>query len=118
MHCGNMESVIGHLLDAEFSEFSLSMEYIILSRVRVVLDGVLYLILDLLTTLTHNSQLHLIMAPSLISTLYRSLQHALSLLQPAVSSLDNDYSSASVLRSSLNGGSFPAELFLLQLASL
>jgi hypothetical protein len=31
--------------------------------------------LDLLTTLTHDSWLHLIIAPSLISTLYKSLEH-------------------------------------------
>jgi hypothetical protein len=35
----------------------------------------------------HNSELHLIIAPSLISTLYSSLEHTLSLSQPAVSSL-------------------------------
>jgi hypothetical protein len=48
------------------------------SRVRVSLDGVLDWILDLLTTLTHNSYLHLIIAPSLISTLYKSLENTLS----------------------------------------
>jgi hypothetical protein len=35
--------------------------------------------LDLLTTLTHDSLLHLIIVPSLISTLYKLLQHTLSL---------------------------------------
>jgi hypothetical protein len=59
----------------------------ILSRVWVTIDGVLDWILDLLTTLTCNSWLHLIIAPSLISTLYSSLEHTLSLFQPAVSSL-------------------------------
>jgi hypothetical protein len=34
--------------------------------------------LDLLTSLTHDSWLHLIIAPSLISTLYKALQHTLS----------------------------------------
>jgi hypothetical protein len=35
--------------------------------------------LDLLTTLTHDSWLHLISAPSPLSTLHKSLQHTLSL---------------------------------------
>jgi hypothetical protein len=40
---------------------------------------------DLLATLTHNSWLHLIIVPSLISTLYKSQQQTLS-FQSAVSS--------------------------------
>jgi hypothetical protein len=44
----------------------------IMSHVRVTLDGILDWILDLLATLTHDSWLHLIMAPSLISTLLTS----------------------------------------------
>jgi hypothetical protein len=51
-------------------------------------DGVLDRILDLLTTLTHKSELHSIIAPSLVSTLYSSLEHTLSFFQPEVSSLD------------------------------
>jgi hypothetical protein len=41
----------------------------------VTLDGIFDWMLDLLTTLTHNSWLHLIIAPALISTLYKSLGH-------------------------------------------
>jgi hypothetical protein len=44
-------------------------------------------LMDLLTTYTHDSELQAITAPSLISTLYKSPQHTLSLFQPAVSSL-------------------------------
>jgi hypothetical protein len=42
---------------------------------------------DLLTTYTHHSELEAIIAPSLISTLYKTPQHPLSLFQPDVSSL-------------------------------
>jgi hypothetical protein len=49
--------------------------------------GGLDCILDLLTTLTYNALLHLNTAPSLISTIYRSLAHKLSIFHPAVSSL-------------------------------
>jgi hypothetical protein len=42
--------------------------------------------IDLLTTYTHHSEPHVITALSLISTLYKSPQHLLSLFQPAVSS--------------------------------
>jgi hypothetical protein len=80
----------------------------------VTLDGVLDWILGLLTTLTHNSLLHLIIAPSLISTLYSSLEHTLSLPASSVftssflvTASNEDYSSASVLTSSLNGVSLP-----------
>jgi hypothetical protein len=38
--------------------------------------------LDLFNTLTHDSLLHLIITASLISTLYKSLQHTLSLFIP------------------------------------
>jgi hypothetical protein len=41
------------------------------------IDGVLDWILDLLTTYTHNSELQVITAPSLISTLCKSPQHTL-----------------------------------------
>jgi hypothetical protein len=41
----------------------------LLSRVRVTLDRVLDWILDVLTTLTQNSKLHLTVAPPLIPTL-------------------------------------------------
>jgi hypothetical protein len=42
-------------------------------------------ILDLLNTYTHHSELQVITAPSLISTLYKSPHHPLNLFQPAVS---------------------------------
>jgi hypothetical protein len=51
---------------------------------RVTLDGVLDWILDLLTTLTYHLWLHLIIAPLLISTIYKSLEDMLSVFQPAV----------------------------------
>jgi hypothetical protein len=54
------------------------------SRVWATLDVSLDWILDLLATSTHNSQLHWIIAPSLISTLCKSLEHTLSLF-PACS---------------------------------
>jgi hypothetical protein len=41
--------------------------------------------IDLLTTYTHHSELQVIIAQSLISTLHRSPQHPLSLFPPAVS---------------------------------
>jgi hypothetical protein len=41
--------------------------------------------MDLLITYTHNSELQAITAPPLISTIHKSPQHPLSLLQPAVS---------------------------------
>jgi hypothetical protein len=41
-------------------------------------------ILDLLTIYKHLSELQVITAPPLISTLYKSSKHPLSLLQPAV----------------------------------
>jgi hypothetical protein len=40
--------------------------------------------LDFLTSYTHASELQVITAPSLTATLYKSLQHPLSLFQPAV----------------------------------
>jgi hypothetical protein len=68
----------------------------------VTIDGVLGWIFDLLTTLTHDSQLHLIRAPSLISTHLTSHWRIRCLFQ---------HCSASVLMASLNGGSLPSELF-------
>jgi hypothetical protein len=44
----------------------------------LTIDGVLDRRLDLLTTLTRDSWLHLIIGPSLISTLYKSLEPTLS----------------------------------------
>jgi hypothetical protein len=41
---------------------------------------------DLLTTYTHDSELQVITAPPLISTLHKSPQHRLSIFQPTVSS--------------------------------
>jgi hypothetical protein len=80
----------------------------------VTLDGVLDWTLDLLTTLTHHSLLHLIIAPLQISTLYSSLEHMLSFFPACcvftnrsrvTASNSGDYS-ASALKSSLNGGPF------------
>jgi hypothetical protein len=51
----------------------------IFSRAWVTIDGILDWRLDLLTTLTHDSWLHLIIAPWLISTLYKLLQHTPSI---------------------------------------
>jgi hypothetical protein len=52
----------------------------------VIIDGVLYWILDLLTTYTQDLQVHVITAPPLISTIHKSPQRPLNLSQPAVSS--------------------------------
>jgi hypothetical protein len=68
---------------------------------------------DWLTTLSHNS-LQLIIAQSLISTLYDSLEHMLSLFQPAVLSLDVSWYRILTIpipllpcsKSSLNGSPF------------
>jgi hypothetical protein len=49
------------------------MELIILSRVRVTIDGVLDWILDLLTSYAHHSELQVITTLSLISTIHKSL---------------------------------------------
>jgi hypothetical protein len=69
----------------------------------------------ILTTLTHNSYLQLVIGPSLISTLYKSLEHTLSLLQPSsvftssclLTASNTGCSSASGFKLSLNGGSLP-----------
>jgi hypothetical protein len=91
----------------------------ILPCARVTLDVVLDRKLDLLTTLRHDTWLHLIVAPSLISTLHKSLQHMLSLfsvlcLHPSLPGNGSNisYSSASVLKSSLNGGSLTTDQIL------
>jgi hypothetical protein len=80
----------------------------------VTIDGVLDWTLALLTTLQHDWELQVITAPSLISTLYKSPQHTLSLFQPAVftsrslvTDSDSGDSSTSALKFSLNGGSIP-----------
>jgi hypothetical protein len=52
----------------------------------VTMDGGLDLLLDLLITCTHESELRAITAPSIISTIHKSPQHPLSLFQPSVSS--------------------------------
>jgi hypothetical protein len=51
-----------------------------------LLDGVCIRWLDLLTTCTHHSELQVITAPPLISTIHSSPQHPLCLFQLAVSS--------------------------------
>jgi hypothetical protein len=76
----------------------------------MTLDGVLDWILDLLNTLPCNSQLHLIIAPLLISTLYKSYAKSFPAWGVFTSSClvmasNNGYSSASMLKSSLNGSS-------------
>jgi hypothetical protein len=42
--------------------------------------------MDLLTTCTHDLELQVITAPPLISAIHKSLQHPLSIFQPAMSS--------------------------------
>jgi hypothetical protein len=49
-------------------------------------SGVLDWILNLLTTYTHNSEVQATTETLLISTLYSSLQHTLSIFKPAISS--------------------------------
>jgi hypothetical protein len=81
---------------------------LLLSHVWVAIDGFLDWILDLLTTLTHNSVI------TLLHTLQTSRARAKSFPAssvPAISCLvtasNNGYSSASGFRSSLNGGALP-----------
>jgi hypothetical protein len=76
----------------------------------LTIDGVLDSRLGLLITLTHDSWLHLIIAPSLISTLYKSLQHTLSLFSLLcfhqsfpVNGFNSGVSSAAPTKSSLRG---------------
>jgi hypothetical protein len=75
-----------------------------MSDSRLVLDWRL----DLLTILTHDSWLHLIIAPSFISTLYSSLLHTLSFFQSAFNSrfpitdLNNGDSTTAPIKSSLH----------------
>jgi hypothetical protein len=99
-----------------FQSFNIKLSHI-LSHVCVNTDRVLDWILDLLPTLTHDSQLHLIIASSLISTLYKS--HAKSF--PACSVFTSNclvmasnygYSSASGLKASLNGSSLPTAFLI------
>jgi hypothetical protein len=81
------------------------------------IDGVLHnLILDLLTTYTHDTELQLIIALSLFPTLYKSFP-ALSVWTSGclVTASNNGYSSASGLKTSLNGGSTPTEHFSSQI---
>jgi hypothetical protein len=80
----------------------------------VTIDGGLDWILYLLTTLQHHSEVHVITAPSLISTIYRSLQRTpfpaccvFTSRSLATTSNSGD-SSASALKFSLNGGSLPS----------
>jgi hypothetical protein len=87
--------------------------------VWVTIDGVLDCILDLLTTLQHDSELQVITAQPLISTIHKSPQHTLSLFQLAVFTSrslvtvsNSGDSFASVLKSSLNGTFLPTELFV------
>jgi hypothetical protein len=58
-------------------------------------------VLDLLTTCTHHPELHVIIALSLICTLYSSLHHTLIIFQPAV------FTSPSLTTAS-NSGDFSA----------
>jgi hypothetical protein len=76
--------------------------------------------MDLLTTYTHDSELQAITAPLLISTIHQSPQHPLSLFpaccvftsRSLVTASNSGDSSASGLKSSLNGGSLPTDPFL------
>jgi hypothetical protein len=91
-----------------------------LSRVRVTLDGVLDWILDLLTTYTRDSELQAINSATVnLPTIHKPPQHSLDSLlrlrQPFPGNgFNNGNSSASALKSSLNGGSLPT-LFQLSL---
>jgi hypothetical protein len=58
----------------------------VLSRVLVTIRWGMNCWMYLLATYTHHSELQVITAPPLISTIYSSLQHPLSLSQPTVSS--------------------------------
>jgi hypothetical protein len=58
--------------------------FILTPHVRETTDGVLDWRLDLLNTYTHNSLLQVIIMLQLISTIYKSPKHTLSLFQPAV----------------------------------
>jgi hypothetical protein len=78
-------------------------------------DEVLGWISDVLTTYTHDSELQIITAPSLISALYKSPRWPLQdfpaccvlTSRSLVTAFNNGDSSASSLKSSLNGGSLP-----------
>jgi hypothetical protein len=86
----------------------------------VAIDVVLDWWLNLSTTLTHDSWLHLILAPSLNSALYNSPLHThycsqvvtVSTSRFLVTASNNGYSSVSVLKLSLNGGSLPTACIL------
>jgi hypothetical protein len=85
----------------------------------MTLDWVLEWTLDLLATYTHNSEIQVITASPLISTIHKSPQHMLrvsSLLclhQPFPGNgFNSGDSSASELKSSLNGGSPGTDSFL------
>jgi hypothetical protein len=62
----------------QLSPPSAEVAILILSCVRVTVDGVSDWCLYLLTTFTRDSWLHLIIVSSLISTLYKLVQHTLS----------------------------------------
>jgi hypothetical protein len=70
---------------AEFKP-AIQVQWRIVIRMRITMDGVLNWILDLLTTYTHDSELQAITALPLISTVHKSQQLPLSPLQPVVSS--------------------------------
>jgi hypothetical protein len=90
----------------------------IITFLWVTLYEFLEWILPLLATLTHDWQLHLIIAPSLISTFLKSLAYAKSsspqclFTSSLVTSSNSGCSPASRLRFSLNGGSLPIPTFL------
>jgi hypothetical protein len=63
--------------------------------------------LDLFTTITHDSWLHLIIAPALISTLHKSLQHTLSLFSLLI------FTSRSLVTASNSGDSSTSAITLL-----
>jgi hypothetical protein len=72
-------------------------------------------ILDLLTTYTHHLELHVITALLLIFTLHSSLQHHLSLPQPAVSSTSRSLATAS---NSEDSSASRAQVLLSELLSI
>jgi hypothetical protein len=86
---------------------------VILPRDGVTIDEVLDYVLDLLTTLTHDSEQQVITAPSLISTFHKSFPaRNIFTSSSHVTDSNTGGSSASALTSSVNGGSLPTVPFL------
>jgi hypothetical protein len=85
-----------------------------------IIGGILDWMLDLLNAYTCNSEIKVITAQSLISTLYKSPQHTLNFFSACcvftsrspVTAYNSGDPSASAPRSSLNGGSLLTDSFL------